>query len=174
MSIVLSSDFENGEYKITTDFKKAAEIDVFIDKYEEFYLVRLLGADLFDLFIADLNGATPQVPQTTPFTNIFEPFHTDDNSCLRISEGIKVMLIQFIYFHVVREGTYKKTTEGVVRSSSENSINLAYNGYNLIEAYNEGIKNYCEIQWFIEDNSINSSILEDNFNGIFLPFTSGI
>lgn len=167
MAIVQTSDFV-GEWIIPSNcFTK---LPPYIEKYEEFYLVRLLGADLFDLFIADLTGPTPQVPQAQRFIDIFDPFNLDDSNNLRISEGIKQMLVEFIYFHFMRDKQYIKTNTGTVRTEGSISEQLGYNGWNLVQSYNQGITNYFEIQWFIQDNS--STYPEEN--GIFIGFTSGI
>ena len=168
MSIVQSSDF-TGEYKISTD--KFSNLTAYIDKFEKFYLVRLLGADLYDLFIADLTVSTPQVPQTSPYTEIYAPFHTDDNGCLRISEGMVKMLVQFIYFHYLRDNLNKKTTSGVVQNMNENSTEKGYTGFNLVQSYNEGVENYQEIEWYICDNETDDY---PTYNGVTLDYTSGI
>lgn len=167
MSIVQTSNFI-GQYTIAEDC--FTDMAPYITKYEQFYLVRMLGAELYDLFIADLTATTPQVPQTQRFIDIFDPFEIDDEDCLRISEGIKTMLIQFIYFHFLRDQMNKPTTAGMIRTTSSLGKNLGYEGYNLVEAYNEGVKNYQEIQWFICDND--EDYPEENVQP--LNFTSGI
>ncbi len=168
-TITQTSDYI-GEYRINKSCFD--DLELFIEKYEPYYLVRLLGADLKALFYADLTATTPQVPQTSPYTDIFNPFEIDDGDCLYISEGIKQMLVQLIYFHYTREQPYKNTQSGMVDPNAENS-NKAMS-FNDIAAYNQGISNYQIIQWYICDNPILSSILDDDFNGIHLDFTSGI
>ena len=159
-----------GEYRINKSCFD--DLELFIEKYEPYYLVRLLGADLKALFYSDLTVTTPQVPQTTPYTEIFNPFEIDDGDCLYISEGIKQMLIQLIYFHYTREQGYKNTQSGMVDPNAENSVKAM--SFNDIKAYNEGISNYQIIQWYICDNPNDEAILDDDFNGIHLEFTSGI
>ena len=167
MAIVQTSDFV-GEYKVSQS--RFSELTTYIDKYEEYYLVRLLGAELYDLFIADLTLVTPQTPQTLPYQNLFSPFNTDDNSTLRISEGIKQMLIEFIYFHYVRDMQYFNTVAGTVANTNENSTAPTYIGYNLVESFNQGISNYLMIQWYIYTNQTDYA----TYNGICLDFISGI
>ena len=68
MAILDIDDFI-GEYTITEDcFNDNLP---YIEKYEEQYLVDLLGGELYGLFIADLTPTTPQIPQTARFTNLF-------------------------------------------------------------------------------------------------------
>jgi hypothetical protein len=82
------------------------------------------------------------------------------------------MLIQFIYYHYITEQGYKNTQGGMVSTNAENSNMVK--GFNDIKAYNEGISNYQVIQWYICDNPLNDTVLECEFNGIHLEFTSGI
>jgi hypothetical protein len=172
MAITLTSDFV-GEYKLNKSCFD--DLELFIAKYEPFYLVRLLGADLYALFNADLTPLpSPQVPQTSPYTELFEPFTIDDGSCLYLSDGIKTMLVQLIYFHFTRESNYRHTQSGMTTPNQENSNMMPYKGYNDIDAYNAGISNYQTIQWYICDNPIDSAVLDDEFNGIHLEYTSGI
>lgn len=167
MSILQTSDFK-GEFKISSTVY--TELTSEIETYEKFYLLRMLGADLYNLFIADLTATTPQVPQTARFIALFDSFDIDDGSCLRTSEGIKQMLVQFVYFHFIRESNYEQTDSGVMRTVSEVSGILPYNGFNLVESYNKGIDNYNEIQWFILDDP--TTYPEENIQ--LLSFTSGI
>ncbi len=167
MSIVANTDF-TGEYSISQSCFDS--LDEYITLYEKFYLVRLLGADLYSLFIADLTATTPQVPQTAIYLDLFNPFEIDEGSCLFISEGIRVMLKQFIYFHYVRDLSYKKDITGVVINNPENGVSTPYNGYNLVESYNRGIDNYHTLRWYICDNSTDYP----DENGVLINATSGI
>ncbi len=167
MSIVVTTDF-TAEYKVSkTSYDSLA---TYITKYEKHYLLRLLGADLYALFIADLTGTDPQVPQTAIYLSIFNAFEEDESNCIRISEGIRTMLKQLIYFHYVRDTNYKKDVTGVVINNPENGVANPYNGYNLVESYNQGVQNFKEIQWYILDNS--TDYPEENVQE--LNFISGI
>ena len=171
MSILLTSDFSTGEFKISKDNTVEKDLQVYIDRYEKFYLLRLLGADLYDLFINDLTALpSPQVPQDPIYLAIFDAFSIDDDLCIRISEGMKEMLIQFVYFHFMRDFSNKKKIGGVYTTDIETGTNLGYNGYNLVEAYNKGVENYNQIQWYICENDT----VYPTENGQFLSFISGI
>ena len=151
MSIVATTDFKD-EYKISKQCDVTG-LQAYIDRYEKYYLVRLLGADLYDLFIADLSVGTPQAPLSAIYLSIFNAFETDDGNCLNISEGIRVMLKQFIYFHFTRDQVTKTTIVGKAKPKMALADNTGFTGYNLIDSYNKGIDNYREIQNFICDNS---------------------
>lgn len=157
-----------GQYKVSKTCHD--QLQKYIDKYEPFYLARLMGADLKALFDADLTVSTPQVPQTSPYTELFNPFSIDEDGCLRESEGILAMLVQFIYFHYVRDSSSFNTQSGQVQNQVEVSTVTPYNGYNLVESYNQGVKNFREIQWYILDNP--TDYPAENIQ--FLEYISGI
>jgi len=150
MSIILNTDFV-GKYAVSQSCYDG--LDTYIEKYEKDFLVRLMGAELYLLFIADLDAATPQVPQTTRFLDLYNSFDIDESNCIRSSEGLRQMIVQFVYFYYSRDINFEPTDSGMMRTVSEVSSILPYTGFNLVESYNEGITNYKEIQWFICDNS---------------------
>lgn len=166
MSIVVKTDFK-GEYNISKTCYD--QLDFYIEKYERYYLTRLLGAELYDLFISDLTVTDPQAPQTARFLNIFNEFNIDDNSCLYYSEGIREMLVQFIYFHYVRETQTENTAGGTVTNSVELGVNAKFKG-NIVQVYNQAIDNSHSIQWYICENE--SDYPEENMQE--LEYTSGI
>ena len=157
MSLVLNTDFV-GEWKISQ--KCADELTEYITRYENLYLVRLLGKELYDLFIADLDASTPQVPQSARFLAIYNSFEQDESNCVIVSEGMRLMLIQLIFFHFVRDQAYQNTPVGQVHAMSATTSMPGYNGYNLTTSYNRGIENYRSIQWKILDES--STYPEEN------------
>lgn len=158
MSILQTSDFLTGEYKISKDCFQ--DMQPYFDKYEKEALCDLLGAELYDLFIADLTAVTPQIPQTQRFTDIFEEFKVDEGNWVIKSEGMIEMLKQFVYYRFMSDIINSKNSSGVSRIQTSTSERLAYNGYNLVQAYNEGVENYRAIQWFILDER--TTYLEEN------------
>lgn len=163
-NILIPDDFGNGEYKIPQNCFDS--IQSYLDKYEKFYLIKLLGAELYDLFIADLNAG---VPTSTIYLSIFNEFRIDRTGCVRISEGIKEMLKQFCYFHIIRDLGVKKGIGGVGKYNNEVSENR-YDGFNIVEALNEGVDNAKAIQWFICDKDIDYP----TYNGQNFNYQSGI
>lgn len=144
MSILKDTDFK-GEYSIPQD--SFTELQQYIDKYEKEYLVDLLGIELYKLFIADLTGATPQTPQTVIYQTIFNEILEKINSVDVHSEGIKKMLVQFVYFHYMRELQYSKTKSGGVINQSENSAKDF--SFNMVKVFNDGCGNAEAIQFYI-------------------------
>jgi len=167
MSILQTSDFI-GQYQISQTVY--GSLTSYIEKYEQYYLLRLFGAELYNLFVSDLTGSTPQVPQTQKYIDLFNEFSIDDGNCIRRSEGMKQMLIQFIYFQFIRDTNFEVTDSGVMRTASEVSSILPYNGFNLIESYNQAVENYNNIQWYICDKPLDYP--EENVQHI--GYTAGI
>lgn len=166
MSIVVKTDFK-GEYNVSKTCYD--QLSFYIEKYEKYYLLKLLGAELYDLFIADLTVTDPQVPQTQRFIDVFDAFNIDESNCVVQSEGIRVMLTQFIYFHYVRENQVENTANGTVGNNTELGTPKPYFG-NIVQVYNQAIDNSSTIQWYIYDN--NSTYPEENIQ--ILPYMSGI
>ena len=168
MAILQKTDFAEGEFSIPQN--QYTKLDKFISKYEEYYLLRMLGLDLYNTFKADLTPTTPQIPITLIYTTIFNKLSFEEGNCLYISEGIKEMLIQFVYYHFMLESEYKKTISGVVKQESELATNQKYEGFNLISSHNNGVKNYNIIQNYINFNSD----IYPTFKGVNLYYSSGI
>ena len=167
MADILNTDcFKGNQYSLPMEC--FGKLQAYIDKYEAFYLCELLGAELYDLFVAELALNNP--PTDARFKVIYDPFKLDESGCIRRSEGMKVMLTQLVYFEFVRDLAYSKTPTGVQFNMNEVSRGPEYNGYNDIEAFNEGVHNYQEIQWFICDNS--TDYPEENTQ--YLNYISGI
>ena len=163
-NILTPDDFGSGEYKVPQNCFDS--IQDYLDKYEKLYLTRVLGAELYDLFVADLlNG----VPQTAKYLTIFNEFRIDENSCIRISEGIKEMLKQFCYYHIIRDLGVKKGIGGVGKFT-DSVGETSYKGFNIVEAFNEGVDNVYAIQWYICDNDTDYP----EYNGEYFKYQSGI
>jgi hypothetical protein len=128
-----------------------SEISAWIDKYEEPYLAKLLGAELFKLFKADI---TVYLPSTPIYQALFNPFKEDDGSLLRISEGMKEMVLGFVFFEYMRnDGKFKNTISGPQVNTGETSREVGYSEFNIWGRYNDSARTFQEIQWYIEKNS---------------------
>ena len=163
-NILIPDDFGSGEYKVPQNCFDS--IEPYIDKYEKLYLTKVLGADLYDLFIADLSAGVPADPI---YLSLFNEFRIDETGCIRIYEGMKEMLKQFCYFHIIRDLGVKKGLGGVGKYKNEVS-EVGYNGFNIVEAYNEGVDNVYALQWFICENDSDYP----DYNGDNFRYGSGI
>lgn len=154
--IVTSSDFV-GKYALSNSMYDTPDYDFYINTYEREYLIALLGADLAELFIADLiaGGGTPTIQR---FIDIFDAFSIEYNWLFYArggtkrnwtSEGMKVMLTGFVYFEIVRDQSNKMTPIGNVSSKGENSDAVRSFNSRMWDRYNRAIQNYRAIQSYI-------------------------
>lgn len=157
--IIVKADF-TGKYKIAQN--NFSDIDSYISKYEELYLKELLGVELFNLFKADV---VSYAPVTTIYLNIFNPISEDDtdNETIRISDGIKEILLGFIFFEFMKDDKFKATPSGIVAGQSENNRETSFAENNIYEKYNIAVNSYHTIQWYIE--ILNNKVDYPTYNG---------
>lgn len=146
---VTTDDFV-GELRLSMNKFEEDKITSYINSYEKEYLVKLLGCELYDLFIADLVGG---VPQSQRFIDIYNEFCEDVDCHIVRSEGIKKMLTYFIYFEFVKDKQTYNTITGTVQSKVEVSDVVSLSKSNIYQMYNKGVETYEAIQWFICDKS---------------------
>ena len=162
------SDFGKGKYELHSGMYEQTKIDSYIDKYEKQYLIKLLGVELYKLFIADLVAG---VPQTTKYLDLYNPFEYDDATCwITISEGMVDMVKGFIYFQYLKDQTNQVAVSGNIRPLGENSENVSTLNSMIYTRYNESVKTFKAIQRFICDN--NSNYLD--YNGISIRLANWI
>lgn len=170
MSFLQPTDFI-GIYNISVNDLTEFELQDYIDRFEVRYLTDLLGCDMYDDFIADLDTAplitTASVPVDPKFTVIFDAFCIDEDAnsgCQHVSEGFKEMLKAFIYFEYVRDNQVTMSITGATKNTYSNSEAARIWETRIMNNYNLGIRSYQEIQWYICDNPVPYDY--DNYNGI--------
>jgi len=145
------SDFGKGKFELHHGMYEQAKIQAYIDKYERQYLVKLLGVELFNLFVADLVSG---VPQTAIYTKIYEAFEYDNVNCnIYISEGIIDMIKGFVYYQYLKDLTNNVAVSGNVRPMGENSENVSTLNSMIYTRYNDSVRTYKAIQHYICDYS---------------------
>lgn len=149
MAIVLNSDFV-GKYELSLTAYNTPLIDSYINKYEKQYLIKLLGKELYDLFIDDLVSG---VPQSAIYTKIYNELCVS-TFCEGVisSKGIKEMLIGFIYYHYTLDNEEIQTPTGTKRLKSENSDNVTISSLNY-SRFNDNVESFQTIQYYIQENS---------------------
>jgi hypothetical protein len=161
--IVQVSDFKVGKYELHSGIYDVPRIQAYIDKYEKRYLTELLGGDLFALFEADLTlGAG--VPTEARFTAIFEALTTDLTWCILYSEGMKEMLMGFIYYEYTKDEIVQMTPVGNVRPVGQNSEVAGSLYTQIYNRYNDSVRTYKAIQGYIWKNPEKYDYSE--FNGM--------
>lgn len=142
--ILTYEDFTN-ELALPKD--QYSELQNFINQYEADYAVKILGAQLFEEYIAN--------PNELRFDKIFYPFNENNNVC----NGVKKTLAGFIYFHYVRELQQQLTLVGSVATKSELSERASANN-KLVRTYNEAIRNTKMIDCFIRETNDKTDLLQ--------------
>ena len=155
-------DFGKGKFELHHGMYEQTKIQAYIDKYERQYLVKLLGVDLFNLFVADLVAG---VPQSAIYTKIYNPFEYDNVNCyVYISEGMIDMIKGFVYYQYLKDLTNTVAVSGNVRPMGENSENVSTLNSMIYTRYNDSVRTYKTIQKYICD--FNSDYLQYNGIGI--------
>lgn len=146
--IVSVADFKAGKFELHTGMYDQARIQDYIDLYEKPYLIKLLGAELFDEFEADFNagGGTPTEAR---FQKILDPFHEDYNFQVIISEGMKEMLLGLIYFEYAKDQMNQITPIGNVKPIGENSKDISTLNAMYYTRYNRSVKTWRAIQCYM-------------------------
>ena len=160
-NIVQLNDFKDGEFRIPKTSGQEDTLQNYLNKYERHYLVRLFGVELYDLFILNLVAG---VPSSQRFEDVFNEFVDQDDCLFCDSQGMKLMLEGFIYFHYVRHTFTRNTTNGVKQTKSENSESLETVSADLTTRYNNAVETYRCIQ----RRMCNNSDIYPEYNGVIV------
>tara|TARA_R110000772_G_scaffold9622_6_gene31546 strand:+ start:4495 stop:5007 length:513 start_codon:yes stop_codon:yes gene_type:complete len=161
-------DFGKGKFELHKGMYEQQKIQAYIEKYERLYLIQLLGGQLFNDFVADLNAGVPVSPE---YLAVYNPFVYDENNCdVVISDGMVEMIKGFIYFEYLKDQINQVWVSGVVAPTGENSNNVSTLNQQIYTRYNDAVRIYRAIQRYMCDNS-NEYL---NFNGVKKSFTHWI
>ncbi len=162
MPLLTPDDYKVGILQIATNKINVVNLLVYITDFEKNYLQELLGCDLYDLYVADLDGQGN--PQTQRFIDIYDEFCIDEDDCgiQWKSEGIFQMTKEFVYWEYVRNQPVTNTSTGDVANQNEVSRETSSSETRIYRTYNEAINTYRAIQWFICDNET----VYPEYNGI--------
>jgi hypothetical protein len=156
MGILISSSDFAGKYAIPQD--SFSDLDGFISEYEESYLIDLLGFDFYTAFSANLvNG----VPQAANYLKIYNKLYVDQNCIMIRSEGMKKMLLGFIFWEYMRQVRFKATTQGYVVNAADTSKPVLQGP--LYKYYNDAVSTFRAIQHYICTNPTEFTV---KFSGI--------
>jgi hypothetical protein len=145
--LITKSDF-TGVYALSTSISD--KITAYIAEYEEKYLRELLGVTLFNSFKADVNS---YLPQTAKYLTIFNEINSDEYGFLLHSDGMKKMILGFVYYEFIVGTTIQHTNTGLVANVNEISVNADFSLAMMV--YNKSIDTYRNIQYYIEQNGNN-------------------
>jgi hypothetical protein len=144
MAFVEIGDF-TGKFEIHTQGTTAIKLADYITRYEESYLVDMLGVELYDLLMVD--------PEIAPYSTIVEPLKFQENCEIYISRGFKDMLLGFIYFEFQRDMKVQQTVNSAVKIKSNVSDRAGILDMNLYGRFNESMETYKAIQQYVINNS---------------------
>ena len=147
--ILQTTDF-TGKYAISQNNFNTSDLQAFIDKYESKYVYDLLGVELGTLLLADIAVSTFLPPVTAIYATIFNVLSQDEP--LVRSNGIKEMLLGFVYFEFVRTQTVQNTLTGNVLNQNEVATIVDWGSTGVYTNYNEAITTYRGIQCYVLDN----------------------
>ena len=145
---VTVNDFKQGKFALHSGMYDVARIQDYINKYEPRYLMELMGVDLYNEFQADIiiGGGLPFEQR---FIDIFEPLYRDLNFAIIMSEGFIEMLKGFIYYEYTKDQIVQMTQNGNVRPVGQNSEVAGSLYTQIYTRYNDAIRSYKSIQWFV-------------------------
>lgn len=146
--IVQTSDF-TGAYRVSKSAQSEVELSNYINKFELLFLMELLGVELANLVYADITTPFTE-PNTAKYKIIFNTLNSDEP--LVKSNGIKQMLVEFIYFEFTRNQTFVNTITGNVNASNEVSTLANQFSTNIVTTYNTAVDTYFSIQKYITFN----------------------
>ena len=172
MSIIVPDDFETGRFKIPLNPKQVTlDLPAYILRVEAYYLPRLFGKELYDLFIADLALPVVDEPTDPLFVFIYNAFVYQDDLGFLDSEGIEDMIKGLVYYEYLRDHITRVTTEGIKQTNGANSSNVSGIQHDLTSRYNESIDTYKTIQRYVyiikPDDYPTFDGVELNFNHTF-------
>lgn len=179
MSILAPTDFQQGTYKLSSDTYSKLNIEQFITEWEDHYLRRLFGAELFALYDDNLprfSVITAPFAEQSATGTVFYPigqlegdFETF-NPQIWESFGLVDMLKGFIYFEFSKRVGMSVTSAGRHEPETETSSkpNMAAVNALIGDAYNRAIQSYKAIQWYMSKSDHAGDYPE--YNGIRLDY----
>lgn len=164
MGILINTTDFVGKYSIAQN--SFSKLNEYINEYETQYLYDLLGKTLADLFIASVVNNQPVGANYLAIYNVIELeilFNVERN------EGMKNMLLGFIYYEYMRKSPIKNTITGSVVNANENST-PTFDCWGLTTRYNSSVNDYKVIQYYINQNLTNYTDYLGSQKEFALPF----
>ena len=146
-------DFGKGKWELASGMYEQQKINGYIDLYTNKLLAQLLGVEMYNLFVANLDPITFQ-PIDAKYLAIYNPFMHEQNNCnIIISDGMIDMIKGFIYFEYLKDQINQVWVSGNVAPIGENSKDISTLSQQIYTRYNQGVFTYHAIQQYICDNS---------------------
>ncbi len=151
--VITDYDFDEGKYVINDNDITRHDLKEYINDYERKFIYQLLGIELGDLFIADLNQDA-KIPTTPRFAKIFSPLYFKSSYCHRLmqSKGMIDVLKGLVYTEFVKEQNFKNNFNGNSQNLFESGENVPAYKNGVIIKHNQALDSYNAIQQYICDN----------------------
>jgi hypothetical protein len=163
MGILINTTDFVGKYAIAQNsFSKLGQ---FITDYETNYLYDLLGKTLADAFIATVSN---NLPVGASYLAIYNVIELDLGYRIERNEGMKNMLLGFIYFEFMRKDPIKSTIAGQSLNSIENGVPVI-DSWGMTSIYNSSVNNYQIIQYYINQNLTDYPNYKGQYKGLGSP-----
>lgn len=162
MSIVNVSDFI-GRYMIaqTEQASVASVVQQYIDRYEPEYFKKVLGVSLYQLYTAGITASNPIYTALRDGDS-----YTDYYGETMFYEGLKQPIINYIYFHYLRDNTTFTTGSG------EKEINKAIDVSSIdkqVRAWNEMVDVNKKLRWYLFSKAVIFGNITFYYNEMFHP-----
>ena len=146
MILVSISDF-SGFQRLSTNAFDTSLLQAYIDRYEKELIMKLLGAELGQLFIDDLAN----VSQDPRFVAIQDEFYIDYDDKIHHSRGLVDMLVSMIYYCYTKDTSVRHTTTGAAKVALEGRTNKQDVDQSRFgeKKWNDAVLTAEEIQWYI-------------------------
>ena len=149
-SILTTEDFKTGEVRISQNQFEKDNLRSYIKEIQEEYLKKLLGAELYLEF-----GAELPTPTTKKLLNLLNGVIYTYDSKVYDYTGLKKMLQYLTYYYYTNSQDVQNTIIGNVSGQSRNTFNISSNSTLAFaeEKFNKGIDFFKQAQLFIKNNN---------------------
>ena len=150
--ILLTTDDFSGFHGIATNPASLPLLQEYIDRFEQSYIMRILGVELGTKFIADIKGEDSDSSALEDrFEVIFNPFIKQDY-CRHImeSKGMKDVLAALVFYEFISSTQAKSSQAGVITNQAEvSNIASPENAARFGEVkWNSALSSIEAIQWW--------------------------
>lgn len=145
------SDFV-GKWEIHQGMYSSQNLVDYINRYTPIYMSELLGAELYKRYLNDQGQSPCFIKINEPFVEDLTPFLINKfgfNNGLLVSDGVKDMLLGFLYFEIMKDSMTQGTIYGEVIQRGEVSNKTTSLSTLIYNRYNEAIRTFNAIQYYI-------------------------
>lgn len=167
MILLELSDF-NGFYTLAKSIDSDPILQSYIDRFEESFIKRILGVELGQLFIDDVQGVDSDSASIEPrFQALIDAFIKQDGcGTIYESKGMKDLLAGLVYSEYIVDTQVKHTQSGATLNQSEVSNTASpYEAANFGEQkWNQSLLSIQAIQWWCGTEDITNY---SEYNGTY-------